>query len=268
MRVKALPGILPLAVQEPMMDSQHTNQLEQKEGDVQFSEGTGIEVGPVRPDEVATVAQLHFEFFGPEAAGRSVANLGPQFLEQIFYRLNLENPYFFCDVARHEGQVIGISVYTTRRRKLVRYMLCHQLIRVAWTTLKLICRSWSLFTLVLSNIRFVGSESLPSNRPAEGWWLVLCVQPEYRSKEFKERTGVSVANLLIDLMERAMQQHGCDCWSGMAPVDKGAINNLLKRHGARPVGTIRAQGLEMWHYLKELGPEAATSEEQGATSEE
>src|SRR5688572_22474258 len=56
-----------------------------------------FEIRAIRLDDVQVAAAMHFEFFGgPEVTRSSMLKLGPKFLETVFYRLNLDNPYFFA----------------------------------------------------------------------------------------------------------------------------------------------------------------------------
>src|SRR5262245_57327993 len=96
-------------------------------------QGARFEVGSMRADEAPLVAQMHFDFFGVgEMHRHSIANFGPAFLERLFYRLNLDNPYFFVDVARYNGKVIAFSAYTSDRQRVFRYMLRKHFFAIAW----------------------------------------------------------------------------------------------------------------------------------------
>ncbi len=64
-----------------------------------------FEIRAIRPNEVHAAASMHFEFLGgPEVARCSFLKLGFKFLE-AFYRLNLDNPYFFALGAFMRGDV-------------------------------------------------------------------------------------------------------------------------------------------------------------------
>src|SRR5438093_8937245 len=81
-----------------------------------------FEIRTIRPNEVHAAASMHFEFLGgPEVARRSFLKLGCKFLE-AFYRLNLDNPYFFALGAFLRGKLIGVLVFTTDRGKMFRYL--------------------------------------------------------------------------------------------------------------------------------------------------
>src|SRR5947208_969864 len=83
-----------------------------------------FEIRPLRLDEVHAAAKLHFEFFGGEdVARRSFLKLGFDFLEDVFYRLNLDNPYFYPLGGFWRGQLIGLEVFTTDRPRMIKTLL-------------------------------------------------------------------------------------------------------------------------------------------------
>src|SRR5437867_5471137 len=92
-----------------------------------------FEIRPIRRDEVHAAAKLHFEFFGGEdVARRSFLKLGFDFLEDVFYRLNLDNPYFYPLGGIWRGQLIGLEVFTTDRPRMIKTLLKKHGGEVAW----------------------------------------------------------------------------------------------------------------------------------------
>jgi hypothetical protein len=217
-----------------------------------------FEVGPMRSEEAPIVARLHFDFFGAgEMHGDSIARLGCEFLEEIFYGLNITNPAFFCDVARYRNEIIGFSVYSIRRDQVFRHMLRHHFFRVARAGLQVIRRNPSLLGSILSNLRYLRGEKptkIPWIKSVSGWWVVAYVLPEYRTKEAERQIGVRVAAQMFERMERTMLQNDCLQWYGVVHPRNAPINTFLQRHGAQRMGTARAQGMEMSYYLKTLQP--------------
>ncbi|MFN2399258.1 MAG: hypothetical protein ABR543_11545 [Gemmatimonadaceae bacterium] len=214
-----------------------------------------FEIRPLDAANTAGAAQLHFDLFGTsETDGYSVAKLGTEFLDSIFYSLNLDNPHFFCDVACYRGQVIGFSVYTPQRQQVFRTMVRRHGIAMAWRCAVLIAKRPSMLASLLHNARYLGGESVPVAESA-AWWLVAGVRPEYRTREFEAEVGGPVAARFCDRVEETIQARGCQAWYVVVRPDNVPVHRFLERLGARLMGTAQAQGLEMQYYLKTLVPD-------------
>lgn len=215
-----------------------------------------LEIHAMGPEDVAPVAALHHALFGdPVINGHSIATLGPDFLADAFYTLNLDNPGIRCLVARHEGRVIGFSVHATDRDSVFRHLVRRHPLRLALATVRTIARRPSTIGAFVSNARYMGGERLQFLEGVPGWWIVAGVEPEARSSAFEERVGGKVAAQLFDRMDAHMRSAGCTAWYGVVRPDNPQINIFLRRRGAREVGTARAQGLEMRYYIRRYGEE-------------
>jgi hypothetical protein len=211
-------------------------------------------VGPMRPEEVPTVARMHFAFFGAGGMhGRSIARFGAEFLETVFYRLNRDNPYLFVDVARYRGEVVAFSVYATNGQQVFRHTLRRHLGAVCAQVLKVgLRRPLLVLTHIVNNLQFL-MERLPAQvRNVRPWFFLLGVQPDYRSQEFKQRTGIWVAGELWKQMENTLRAHGCDQFWTVVGAHNGPMNQLHRRFGMEVVGQGVAQGLPSIYYRKSL----------------
>jgi hypothetical protein len=209
-------------------------------------------VRPLGTSDCAGVASLHAALFG-SVEGLSIARFGETFLDKVFYRLNLDNPAFHCDVAEDRGAIVGFSVWTTDRSGVFRHLLYRKPLAAALGTIGALFRRPSLIVALAANVRYLFGERLPPHVEANGWWLVAGVRPECRTREWEAEAGGQVASALFDAMESAMVRLACDGWIGVVHADNTAINRFLTRRGAAPVHRARAQGQEMVFYRKALG---------------
>jgi hypothetical protein len=213
-----------------------------------------FEVGAMRPDEVAAVAQMHYDFFGVgEMHGHSIANFGPGFLERVFYRLNLDNPYWFVDVARFNGKIIAFSAYTSERNKVFRYTLRKHFMRIGWHMFgNFVRHPIKVITHVIGNLAFL-TDGVPDElKQIQGLWLLLAVYPEYRSREFKERTNIFVADAMWDQMENTLRAHNCAEICSSPGRHNAPINGLFAKHNAELVTCVPVQGIPSNYYRKRL----------------
>lgn len=217
------------------------------------SEGGEVEFGRLRPDEVDAVARLHFTFFGGPAHAHSLARMGPRFLADVFYRVNLDNPYFFCDVARHGGRIVAFIVYASDGRRIFRHTLRTRFCSVAAGILRQAVRDpVGVAGHLLSNLAFVSGTTPPEVAEDPGVFLLLGVLPEYRSREFRERTRVWVAGALWDRMEASLRAAGCPSFWSAPGAHNGPINQLLETFGAALVARGPVQGIVSNYYRKTL----------------
>jgi hypothetical protein len=225
-----------------------------------------LEIVPLREQDIAAVARLHCQFFGSgEVHGHSIAKLGPQPLSGLFYRPNLDNPHFHCDVARVDDEVVAWSVYATRRQEVFRYPLRNELFGMARSAVGSVLKRPVNAVSLLRNLRYAVGERLPVDSEVEGWWIVAGVLPRYRSQGFEQAVGANIASTLFDRMEQTMMEVGCKAWYGVVRPENQAINRFLLQREARPVANAQAQGLEMTYYVKHLSgvPEPAHVDESG-----
>ena len=225
------------------------------EGALKTKQGTDtFEVGAMRPDEVAAVAQMHYDFFGVgEMHGHSIANFGPGFLDRVFYRLNLDNPYFFVDVARFNGKIIAFSAYTSERNKVFRYTLRKHFLRIGWHMFgNFVRHPIKVISHVAGNLAFL-TDGVPDElKEIKGLWLLLAVKPEYRARDFKERTGIFVADAMWDQMENTLRAHGCTEICSSPGRHNAPINGLFVKHNAELVTCVPVQGVPSNYYRKRL----------------
>lgn len=223
-------------------------------------EAHSLEIVRLSESDITAVARLHYELFGVgEIRGHSAAKLGPTFLEHVFYGVNLDNPYFFCTVARYQSRVIGFSVFTTDHHKVFRHMIRRHPVRTTWVTLRVIVKNPSVLRLLMSNLRYLGGEKTSLVQAVPGWWIVAGVDPEHRSQAFVERAGAHVAVKLFDHMEQVLQNASCPSWYGVVHPDNIPINRFLQRRGAQMIGRATAQGMDMLYYVKTFETEPAST---------
>lgn len=217
---------------------------------------TSIDIGTMRPDEVDAVSQIHFEFFGGEGRGHSLARLGPRFLADVFYRPNLDNPHLFVDVVRAGGELAAFSVYTSNSALVFRHALRqHPLLVAAGLARQVLTAPLRTSRHVLSNLGFVGGSSQPPEVAGiPGAFLLLGVREAYRSREFRERTGVWIAGALWDRLEANLRNAGCPALWAAAVADGEGINRLLVRMGCIEVARRDLQGLPCIIYRRPLAP--------------
>lgn len=211
-------------------------------------------VGRMQPGEVPDVARLHFDFFGTgEMHGTSIANFGIEFLEEVFYRLNLDNPYLFVDVARYKGEIIAFSVYASDGKRVFRETLRRHFVRVALALLKVgIRKPVIVLGHIVSNLQLLGERVPEAIRGVRAWYFLLGVKKEYRNREFKQRTGIWIAGELWKHMEDTLREQGCDQFWTAVGAHNGPMNELHRRWNMELVATGMAQGLPANYYRKSL----------------
>lgn len=208
-------------------------------------------IAPMTRDDIPEVAALHHSLFGdPKVNGHSIATLGPEFLSRAFYALNLDNPGIRCLVARHEGRVIGFSVYAVDKDSVFSHLVHRHPVRLALASARTVATNPATLGAFVSNARYMGGERLAFLEGVKGWWIVAGVHPDARAPEFEKRIGGRVAAQLFDRMESHMRAVNCAAWYGVVRPDNAAINIFLQRRGAKDVGTARAQGLDMRYYVR------------------
>ncbi len=230
--------------------------------DKPIDKADAFSTGALRPDELPALARLHHEFFsGADLHGQSLANLGPGFLERVFYRLNLDNPQFFVDVARYQENVIGFSVYVSDHRHLMRYVFRKHLAELIWEMTRLAIRRPGLvLSHIFGNLSLLGESLPPAVRSIPGWHLLLAVKPEYSLLYAAQHQGqsaggqprASIARELVQRMEGTMTEHGClEYWA--APfAQNAAANNLFQKSGAELIATGAVQGMRCNFYRKAI----------------
>ncbi len=211
-------------------------------------------VGRMRPDEVSAVARMHFDFFGRgEMHGTSIANFGIDFLQEVFYRLNLDNPYLFVDVARYREEIIAFSVYASDGKRVFRETLRRHFGGVTAALLRVGLRKpFTGMGHVLSNLQLLGERLPEAIRSVRAWYFLLGVKPEYRSREFKQRTGIWIAGELWQHMESTLRAQGCDQFWTVVGAHNTPMNELHRRFGMEVVAEGTAQGLPSIYYRKSL----------------
>lgn len=210
----------------------------------------------MRADEVDAVARLHVDFFGGPAHAHSLARMGPRFLADVFYRVNLDNPYFFCDVARHGGRIVAFSVYASDGRRVFRHTLRTHFAQVAAGIVRQAVRDpIGVAGHLVSNLAFVGGTTPPAVVKDPGIYLLLGVLPEYRGRKFRERTGIWVTGALWDRMEATLRAAGCPSFWSAPGAHNGPINQLFESFGAVRVAQGRVQGIISNFYRKTLQPQ-------------
>lgn len=216
----------------------------------------------VRAMEVAEappVAEMHAEFFGRhERHGRSIASFGTDFLERVFYRANLDNPYLHMDVAFYGGELIGFSVYASDRRRVFRHTLRHHAGVVVGELTRLGFRHpLKVAGHVLGNLQFL-SERLPDAvKDIPAWYFLLGVLGPYRTREFRDRTGIWVAGALWRQMEDTFRALGCPEYWGVVGEHNDPMHGLFAKHDTVEVARGVIQGVPSIYYTKSLRADAA-----------
>jgi len=224
----------------------------------------GLEIAPVTAADARAVAELHQSLFGdPDFNGHSVATLGLPFLEQAFYRQNIDNPGLHALVAKAEGRVVGFFVFATRRQGVFSHLVRRHPVGLAVAVARSVLGRPAALAGFVANLRYLGGEALPFLADVPAWCVVIGVHPDARSRRFEARVGARVAVALFDAAEEHLRQAGCAAWYVAVRPDNAAVQALLLRRGATVAGTAIAQGLEMHYYVKRFAPAPAVA---GATS--
>jgi hypothetical protein len=212
-------------------------------------------VGPMREPEVRAVAQLHYDFFGVgDMHGTSIANFGVDFLADVFYGLNLDNPFFFVDVARYDGEIIAFSAYTSNKTQVFRYPLRHHPIRIGMSMLgQFVRHPVRTVSHIAGNFSFVADKVPAELKDIPGLYLLLGVKEPFRTREFKARTGIMVADELWDSMESTLRANGCYDVCSSPGRHNEPINRLFQKHHAELVTCVPVQGVPSNYYRKRLG---------------
>jgi hypothetical protein len=237
----------------------HAHDLEQHsedrlvEGNPALATPSRLTISPLGHEDVAATAALHVALFGdPATNGYSVAALGPELLASVFYRLNLDNATFHCDVAKVDGRLVAFSLYTTDRSRVFRHPVRQHPFRLMSATATAILKRPASLRVLLKNLMYLGGERVAFLDGVKGWWIVAGVDPAYRTPEAERLTGGPIAAQLFDRMESRFRAAGCRSWYGVVRPDNIAINRFLLRRGAKEVGLGQAQGLTMRYYVKEF----------------
>lgn len=209
-----------------------------------------VEIGPLRPEECGEVARLHEGFFGEGLGhGHSLAMLGADFLETVFYRFNLGNPYLFVDVARYRGEIVAFSVYSSDHTRVFRHTLRHHFFGVAWAVLRsLLHHPVRTTRKLLGNLAFVSDSHPPETKRIPAWFILLGVKDHCRTREFRERTGVWIAGAFKELLERNLRKRGCDCYWAAPSTDNPAAIAFYEKIQAELFATGTAQGSPVNYY--------------------
>lgn len=210
--------------------------------------------GAMQPSDVRAVAELHYQFFGNgEEHGHSIASFGPSFLARSFYQCNLDNPYFFTDVARYGGRIIGFSVYSSNTSRVFRETLRRHPGTILAGGLSLALRHPLLLAKrMVGNFNLVSDKLPAAVRGVPGWFFLLAVEAPYRSRAFKQRTGLWVAGELWKQMERTLAARHCEgFWTTVAALNR-PMNELHCRMGMNVVGRGMVQGLHSIFYVKQI----------------
>lgn len=219
-----------------------------------------FEVGPLVAADAREVALLHQSLFGdPDFNGHSVATLGLPFLEQAFYRLNIDNPGLHALVAKAEGRVVGFFVYATERQGALAHLARRHPGGLAFAALRSVATRPAALGGFVANLRYFGGETLPFLADVPAWCVVIGVHPDARSRRFESRVGARVAVALFDAAEEQLRRAGCSAWYVAVRPDNAAVQALLRRRGAALAGTAVAQGLEMAYYVKRFVPGGAVA---------
>lgn len=215
-----------------------------------------LEIGSMRPEEVRAVAQMHFDFFGVgEMHGHSLANLGVNFLADVFYRLNLDNPHFFVDVARYNGELVAFSVYVSDWQRILGEVIRrHPMSFVGSMGKQFLRMPIATVHHAWGNLHYLTDKMPPAVKDIRACYLLLGIKDDYRSREFRERTGRWVIGELWDRMEQTLAAAGCrEFWSAPG-AHNGPINRLFEKQGTEKVAQAPVQGVLCNFYRKSLQP--------------
>ena len=222
-----------------------------------------FEIRAIRPNEVHAAVSMHFEFFGgPEVARCSFLKLGFKFLE-AYYRLNLDNPYFFALGAFMRGEIIGLLVFTSDRRKMLKYLLKKHggnlLFHLFAAFLR---RPISSGRYLIAKLR---DDVPPERQRVPAVLLLMLVRPEARTKSFVGGTGIWVGKALIEATRAVLRQKGCrECWMETT-VDNAQACNLAREFGGKCVGEAARQGVLLRFIVVPVG-ETLTESPQRTTA--
>ncbi len=216
-----------------------------------------FEIRAIRPNEVHAAVSMHFEFFGgPEVARCSFLKLGFKFLE-AYYRLNLDNPYFFALGAFMRGELIGLLVFTTDRRKMFKYLLQrHGGSLLLHLVVAFLRRPIPSGRYLIAKLR---DDVPPDMQRVPAILLLMIVRPEARTKSFVGGTGIWVGKALIEATTAVLRQKGCrECWMETT-ADNAQAYNLAREFGAKCVGEAARQGVLLRFIVVPVGETSAES---------
>ena len=244
---------------EKQLDVHSTDRTAELSAGVSIPLDERIAFGPMRAEEIAETALLHHNFFGIRAEhGTSVAKLGPDFLADFFYRLNLDNPYLFIDLARYQGKVVGFSVFASDWTKVSGWMLHQHRRDVFRCMLRCAFRHpIRLARYVMGNLQFLKPTAPEFVNDVPAMFMLIGVKRECRSRRFTDRTGTWVAADLCQRVDEALWDQGCRELHMILGVENGAVNHLFKKQGAQLVGQGWVQGVWSNYYrlpIELVGP--------------
>lgn len=218
-----------------------------------------IEVRRMRPDEIPEVARLHAGFFNQgEQWGDTIAKLGPEFLEAGFYRPNLDNPWFFVDVACYQGKIVGFCVYVSDRQRAFRFPLRHhpgQMLRALVAAG--FRRPGAVLRRIGRNLRFLWERQPAVTGRIRAFGFLLGVLPRFRDPSFEAETGIHVAGELWKLHVATLRDAGCSEFWGTAGEHNKPMNVFMKRMGGRLAGKFRVHGVPSNIYVFSTGAREA-----------
>lgn len=223
-----------------------------------------FEVRRMRPEEVSEVARLHAGFFSQgEQWGDTIAKLGPEFLEDGFYRPNLDNPWFFVDVARYGGEIVGFCVYVSDRQKAFRHALRRhpglQLLALGRTGLR---RPGAVLRRIGRNLRFLWERQPAVTGQIRAFGFLLGVLPKFRDRSFEAQTGIHIASELWKLHVATLCDAGCSKFWGTAGEHNKPMNSFMQRMGGRLAGKFKVHGVPSNIYIFSIDTRAVTTAEE------
>ena len=188
-------------------------------------------IRPVKPDEVAALAQLQLDALPGSLPNR----LGRRFLE-TYYRALLGDPAFFCDVYVVSGRLVGFFTYSSDaagafKRALHRHFASFAVAVVA----SVLTRPTRIPTLIrILRSLAPGYRELADDVPAE--ILSLGVLPEYR--------GISIGRQLVEHALNVLDRRNVRRIKAATKIqaEDPRIYNFFARHGFRSIGTVMRHG--------------------------
>jgi dolichol-phosphate mannosyltransferase len=189
------------------------------------------------PPRIADISDLHKDLL----PSSPVVKLGRRFTENFYYRVLPAEGYISGAVAYVDSRPAGFVSFTDDSTRFMRRAAGSHIVSLAglvmWSVLAnplRIAALWDAAGIMRGRKYSFGAGRL-------GEILSIGVLPEYRSKEFRERTGVHLARRLLDLALLQLRSAGVSAVTAVVDADNLRSQSLFESAGFR-VQSDKPQG--------------------------
>jgi ribosomal protein S18 acetylase RimI-like enzyme len=219
-------------------------------------------IRPVNPDDdaaTATAARLHRELFGEIGP---VAKLGQRLLQRYCYGHVLRQGMMKAVVFEVDGQPAGLAAYTTDSVALHQAALRSHLGFVLRETLLALLREPTLILRLPGAAGLLWErrcEKLPETSVRFAEMVAFGVMPAYRSVHFIRKTGLRVADLLMDYVLDDVRRQGFPWGRGVVLVSNRPAVRFFTARAARvePFPSAVRPSIQVWFDLTQEPPDSA-----------